>query len=145
MTTDDHLAFLRRHQPMPPASVVAIEECDGLLAAVRHFTPHPDRRCVPVFVGAVGAGTGLGMNESVSQVLQAHDPGQVVASLRAGQEGSDAAEYRCIWWGNGRGCLGAGGFVRPLARHHDEDVREAPLAFLELIPPTTERRRSGGR
>lgn len=133
-TADDYLDFLRAHQPMPPDEAVTAEQCDAFVAALRHFESHPDPRCLPLFVGAVGRGTGLGMYEDIPLVLRAHDPAQVAACLRVGLEGTSEVQSRCCWWAADVEAWELAAVVRPLAGRPDPDVRAAAQAFLDVAP-----------
>jgi|GEM_PF-3824193 len=123
---------------MPPDVALTSEQCKAFVAAVRYFVAHPDPRCLPLFVGVVGPGTGLGMYEEISLVLWSHDRRQVTACLRVGLEGSDTEKYRCCWWAADIDAWELAGLVRPLVDHPDVDVQEAALAFLELAPKAAE-------
>lgn len=117
---------------MPPDIAITAEECNTFVTALKYFEAHPDPRCLPLFIGAVGPGTGLGMYEAISQVLLAHDRRHVAACLRVGLEGSDVAKFRCCWWAADIDAWELAGLVRPLMDHRDEDVRDAARTFLEL-------------
>lgn len=81
MTTDEALAFLAAHQPMPATS-----EFDEATVAqydhIRHFfRQHPDSRCVPLFLHAFGEGDCHGIYALVDDTLRAHPSSVVIPHI----------------------------------------------------------------
>jgi hypothetical protein len=77
MTTDEALQFLREHQPMPDDHHITEEEGRTFIAILAHFEAHPDERCLPLLVGSVAPGTGLGMYQHIRFVFHRF-PAEVV-------------------------------------------------------------------
>jgi hypothetical protein len=82
MTNDEALDFLRVHQPLPSGRGKADDSLIARFDEVRkHFLAHPDPRCVPLLLGAMGDGYGHGVYQLVEDTLRAHPDEVVVASL----------------------------------------------------------------
>lgn len=84
MTTEQGLAFLQAHQPMPDdrdLSEALIREYD---AVRQFFMDHPDPRCIPLFLTSFGAGDGLGVYQLVEDVMRPFSRETVVPHLQRG-------------------------------------------------------------
>ena len=133
MNTEEALTFLTNHQPMPGDLDISDAESAQFAELIEHFESNPDPRCIPLLINAVSKNTGLGMYEHIKFVLIAHSKDQVVPHLREGLlHGNDGVKYRCCWWATDIDAWELEDLIRPLARHDDEDVREAANSFLEL-------------
>ena len=95
MTTDEVLQFLRDHQPLPPEDRIAEETIGRLDEVIAHFEANPDEQCVPLLLGALGAGTGLGTYHYVVNVVRTYPPEVVVPALDLAL-GRDDADTR-VW------------------------------------------------
>ena len=133
MNTEQALAFLAEHQPMPADGDISESECDAFCALLQHFEEYPDPRCLPLLINSVSNETGLGMYENIRFVLLAHNEGDVAAHLLQGlTHGNDGVKYRCCWWAGDVMAWDLADAISPLTEYEDEDVREAAAAFLEL-------------
>lgn len=84
MTTEQGLAFLQAHQPMPDdqdLSEALIREYDEVR---QFFMAHPDPRCIPLFLTSFGAGDGFGVYQLVEDVVRPFSRETVVPYLQHG-------------------------------------------------------------
>jgi HEAT repeat protein len=139
MTTTQALAFLQQHQPLPPDEMLAqnlvlIETYDEVR---KHFTAHPDPRCVALFLNSFGDRDGLGVYQLVDSAFYPLDYDLVVRALFHQLEKGDTLPQSVLYW-NVNLCMP---FVdvtlrEPLARllaHSDVDIRLAAIGALSLI------------
>jgi hypothetical protein len=70
METSEALEFLARHQPMPDDEHLDQTTMDTYEAVRKHFLEHYDERCVPLFLGSFGEGSGWGVYQLVEDVLR---------------------------------------------------------------------------
>lgn len=133
MTSDEAIAFLEQHQPMPSDFDITDAEGEMYANLLKHFEDCPDDRCVPLLINSVSADTGLGMYEHIKFVLMAHSSDAVIPHLREGLlHGSTGVKYRCCWWAADVDAWELEPLIRPLLQHENEDVHESASAFLEL-------------
>src|SRR6516162_9871217 len=84
MTTEQALAFLQAHQPMPDdrdLSEALIRKYDEIR---QFFLAHPNPRCIPLFLTSFGAGDGLGVYQLVEDVVRRFSRETVVPHLQHG-------------------------------------------------------------
>jgi hypothetical protein len=81
MTTDEALAFLAIHQPMPPDTGLSEELVTRYDEVRRHLAEHPDPRAPGLLLGSFGDGSGFGVYQLVADVLRLHDRDAVVDAL----------------------------------------------------------------
>jgi hypothetical protein len=135
MTTDQALEFLKQHQPMPDD--FAITDTDGatFAAILQHFQEHPDERCIPLLMGSVSEGTGLGMYQHIRFVFHRFPPDVVGPYILGALRSSDP----CV---RGRGVDWALDCVWPellpdlqriVASAEDEGAHELAQAAIERI------------
>jgi len=134
MSTDDYLAFLAAHQPMPRDADITDDEGTTFIAALKHFEMHPDARCIPLLINSVSQDTGLGMYEHITFALLAHPRDAVLPHLERGLRSDQLGViYRCCWWSTDFHAWEFAPLVRAcVVTSSDEDIREAAKAFLEL-------------
>jgi hypothetical protein len=133
MKTEDAIAFLKSHQPMPSDHEITDAEGAAFSEIIKHFEQNPDPRCIPLLIGAVSKNTGLGMYEHIKFVLMAHSKDEVAPHLRYGLcHGNDGTKYRCCWWACDVDAWELEDVIRPLVDHEDEDIQDAASTFLEL-------------
>lgn len=83
MITDDALAFLFEHQPMPSDDLLT-EALARRFEKVRgHFETVVDERCVPLLLNSFGRGSGFGTYQLVRFALARQPRAAVVAALPA--------------------------------------------------------------
>jgi hypothetical protein len=83
MRTEDALAFLAQHQPMPDDSVLDDDTIRRYEEVRLHFVSHPDDRCVALLLNSFGDGNGFGVYQLVDDVLRGHPRTVVTAALRS--------------------------------------------------------------
>jgi hypothetical protein len=133
MTSDEAIAFLKAHQPMPSDYAISEEDGSRFAAILKHFESHPDARCVPLLIRSVSPDTGLGMYEHIKFVFFQHTKEDVVPHLRhALKTGSDAQKARCCWWATDIAAWELRAEIEGFVTSNDEDLRDAAEAFLEL-------------
>lgn len=81
VNTEQALEFLRKHQPMPPELELTQEQIDQYDAVRQHFIKYPDPRCVPLFLGSFGEGTGYGLYQLIDDVLRMYPEHFVIGEL----------------------------------------------------------------
>lgn len=133
MNSEEAIAFLRQHQPMPSDFDITNEEGETFARILKHFQSHVDDRCIPFLIRSVSTDTGLGMYEHINSVLIFHSRDAVVPHLRDGLlDGSAGVKYRCCWWAADVDAWELAPLIEPLLTHENEDVRESAAAFLQL-------------
>ena len=154
MTTDEALAFLAAHQPMPncPASPgepeLTDELCNRCIDALDCFsdeTNRPDPRCIPLLLGSFPDRTGIGMYNRVEEVVMRY-PADVVVPHLEGTLRSDRSGVR-YWSAQIVASFPDPRLIEPLAallRDDDRDVRFfAVVALAEIdsarVTPQLER------
>jgi hypothetical protein len=131
MGTEEYLAFLEAHQPMPGDDVITEAEGNTFDQALKHFEAHPDPRCVPLLINAVSKSTGLGMYEHIKFTLLAHPRDLVLPHLQKALRSTNAGVvYRCCWWCGDFDAAELAADVQAVLTHPDEDVQIAAAAFL---------------
>ncbi len=117
---------------MPDDTEITDEEGSTFADIIEHFESNPDRRCIPLLVGAVSENTGLGMYEHIQFALLAHAKADVIPHLREGlRHGNNGTKYRCCWWAIDLDAWELEDLIIPLADHSNEDIRDAARAFIE--------------
>ena len=118
---------------MPSDEKITQDECDKFIEAINFFKNHQSNECVPLFIFSVSEETGLGMYESISDVLMAQDKEIVKKYLRLGlQTGNDGVKYRCCWWASDIDAWDLEQEISLLINHANEDIRDAAKAFVQL-------------
>ncbi|BDM64253.1 hypothetical protein NFHSH190041_17050 [Shewanella sp. NFH-SH190041] len=134
MKSSELLTFLDARQPMPSDKLITKEECNTFIEAINYFKSHKSNKCIPLFIFSVSDITGLGMYESISDVLMFQDNEYVKKYLRLGlKTGSDAVRYRCCWWASDIEALDLDKEIIPLVNHANQNVGDAAKAFVQLI------------
>lgn len=82
MTNDEALAFLKSNQPMPADKAGPPEIFRRYDEVREHFLSTSDDRCVPLFLGSFGEGSGFGIYQLVEDVLRRYPRKLVVDALR---------------------------------------------------------------
>lgn len=78
------LDFLASHQPMPKDEHLSDDVIRKFDAVRRHFIGHPDKRCLPLMLGALppdGKSSGFGVYQLLDDLLRAHETEDVLAAL----------------------------------------------------------------
>ena len=133
MDTEPALSFLKAHQPMPSDTSITDEDGAAFAEVLRHFETEHDERCIPLLIHSVSPDTGLGMYEHIKFVLMAYPSEQVVPQIRRGlADGNDGVRSRCCLWAADVSAWELIDLIHPLTAHHDEDIRLAAQAFVEL-------------
>lgn len=132
-TTDQALAFLRQHQPLPPTEGMGADLLDRFEEVRRHFVDAPDERAIPLLLGALSQGDGHGVFQRVEDCLQQH-PVHVVALHLAAvlREGRPESQYWAATFA--MGCPHED-LIRPLGelvRTGDRECRTAAIMALDL-------------
>jgi HEAT repeats len=97
MTTDEAIAFLQQHQPMPPDDDWSQELADEFLSVCKYLSKHPDLRTVPLMLNCFGNGDGLGLYSEVEVALDRFPVDVVVQHLRKALESSQVSvRRRCL-------------------------------------------------
>ena len=129
---EDYLDFLADHQPMPSDYEISVAEGEYFAAALKYFEAHIDDRCVPLFINAVSAQTGLGMYEHIKFVLMGQRKSVVVEHLKAALKSANPhIVFRACWWAVDVQAAELTEQIRELVKHDDEDVRFAATSFME--------------
>jgi hypothetical protein len=81
MDVEEALKFLAQHQPMPSDANLTQELMDRYDEVRRYFLTHEDARCVPLFLGSFGDGSGWGVYQLVENVLRRYPSSVVVPAL----------------------------------------------------------------
>ena len=69
MTTEEAIAFLRAHSPLPSDAELSQALLDKLGAVVDHFRSQSDARCIGPLLESMGQGTGCGIYLEVHRML----------------------------------------------------------------------------
>jgi hypothetical protein len=85
-TTSEALEFLRKHQPMPSDYDISNEEADTYVAVLQHLEENPSAESIPLLIGSLGDGCGLGMYQHVRLVLMKLPRELVARHLRTALE-----------------------------------------------------------
>lgn len=91
MTTEEALAFLRLHQPLPATRHIDEVLLKKFNEVCVHFSKHPDARCVPLLLNAFGEGDGHGVYQLVIDAIRVHPEELVVENLLAGLRSSHSS------------------------------------------------------
>jgi hypothetical protein len=139
MTTAEALAFLQLYQPLPSDEVLGQNTAiiDTYWAVIKHFTNHPDERCVPLLLNSFGKGDGLGVYQMVDDALLPLDPQIVMKALLHNLARSVELTQPVLYW-NPNLCLAFANvemqeYLAPLLFHTDIDVRMATIIALSGI------------
>lgn len=81
METQEALDFLARHQPLPDDDQLDQATMDRYNDVRRHFLEHYDERCIPLFLGSFGNGSGWGVYQLVEDVLRNYPTDVVIREL----------------------------------------------------------------
>lgn len=118
---------------MPSDEKITQDECDKFIEAIDFFKNYLSNECVPLFIFSVSEETGLGMYESISDVLMAQDKDVVKKHLRLGlQIGNDGVKYRCCWWASDIDAWDLEQDISPLINHANADISDAAKTFIQL-------------
>lgn len=134
MRIEKHLDFLKAHQPLPDdrdASAVLFHEFE---AARKFFAEELDEQAVPLLIGALGNGDGLGIYPMVETTLLAYPGDVVIKALRDGLN-SDHASVR-YWSAQFSANYANGGLLEELVAAYgrgDVDTRTAVVTAIECI------------
>ena len=133
MTTEQALAFLRQHQPLPATDDMSAELLDRFEAVRQHFVDFPNEQAIPVLLGALSQGDGHGIFQRVEDCLQQH-PAQVVVPYLAAvlREGRPEAKYWAATFAMGFPHEDLVGPLGDLARTGDTESRTAAIMALDL-------------
>ncbi len=131
--TDEALAFLRQHQPLPPTEDMGADLLDRFEEVRRHFVDAPDERAIPLLLGAVSQGDGHGVFQRVEDCLQQHPTHVVVPHLAAVlQEGRPEARYWAATFATAFPHADLIGPLGELVRTGDRECRTAAIMALDL-------------
>jgi hypothetical protein len=132
-TTDQALAFLQQHQPLPPTADMSAQLLDRFEEVRRHFVDAPNERAIPLLLGALSEGDGHGVFQRVEDCLQQHPSHVVVPHLAAMlRHGRPAARY---WAATFAMEYPHRDLIEPLAalvRTADKECRTAAIMALDL-------------
>ncbi len=131
MNTEQALAFLLMHQPLPSTNKMSKELLSQFDQVRRHLIVNPDTRCLGPLLGALGEGDGHGVYQLVDQCLRAYEKATVVSALRSALE-SEVASVR-MWAAELSAEYPDDALVSPLeqlARSGAEDARLSALIAL---------------
>lgn len=132
-TTDQALAFLQEHQPLPPTGEMSAELLDRFEAVCRHFVDAPDERTIPLLLGALSQGDGHGVFQRVEDCLQQHPADVVVPHLAAVlREGRPEAQYWAATFAMGFPHAELVGPLGRIARDGDTESRTAAIMALDI-------------
>lgn len=81
MTEEEAIAFLAKHQPMPPDHELTDEQISKYAEACRYFRDHLDPRCIRLLLQSFGDGTGMELYKHVDEVLWLYPKDLVVRDL----------------------------------------------------------------
>lgn len=76
-----HLAFLRQHQPFPIDTEVTQDQLDRFSAAHQYFIDNVDPRCLRLFLGAMGGGTGCGRFQLLDNLFRDYPRSEVISAI----------------------------------------------------------------
>lgn len=132
-TTDQALAFLQQHQPLPPTADMSAELLDRFDEVCQHFVDAPDERAIPLLLGALSKGDGHGIFQRVEDCLQQHPTHIVVPHLAAVlREGRPEAKYWAATFASGFPHADLIGPLGELVRTGDTECRTAAIMALDL-------------
>jgi hypothetical protein len=83
LTREEAFACLRGHAKLPASGEVNALDLARYQDLADYFIQHPDRECLPMWLGAMRADTAEEFGLLVSEVLAAHERCDVVASLQS--------------------------------------------------------------
>lgn len=127
------LSFLASQQPMPDDANIIKKECNQFIQAIEFFKANKSNQCIPLFIFSISEHTGLGMYESISDVLIYQDQECVIKHLRLGlQNGNDTVKQRCCWWALDINAWGLEKDIALLTKDENEDTASAAKAFISL-------------
>jgi HEAT repeat protein len=81
MKKQQALAFLKKHQPLPPDSRLTQNVAEHYDEILRYFLQYPDTDCIPLFLNSFGDGDGLGIYVLIEDVIQQFAIDEVVPYL----------------------------------------------------------------
>lgn len=132
-TTDQALAFLQQHQPLPPTEDMSVELLDRFEEVRQHFVDVPDERSIPLLLGALSKGDGHGIFQRVEDCLQQHPTHVVVPHLAAVlQGGRPEAQYWAATFATGFPHADLVSPLGELVRTGDTECRTAAIMALDL-------------
>jgi HEAT repeat protein len=76
------LAFLERHQPLPPDDQLSAELIRNYDEVRKFFIEHPDSRCIPLFLNSFGGESCFGVYQLVEDVFRPFPPEAIVSHLK---------------------------------------------------------------
>lgn len=133
ITTDQALAFLQQHQPLPPTGEMSAELLDRFEEVRQHFVDAPDERAIALLLCALSQGDGHGVFQRVEDCLQQHPMHVVVPHLAdVLQEGRPEAQYWAATFAMG---FPHGDLIGPLGelvRTGNTECRTAAIMALDL-------------
>jgi HEAT repeat protein len=135
MDTEEALAFLSRHQPLPPDAGWTDELAERYAEVRDYFAHSPDPRCIPLLLNSFGQGSGFGNYQLVEDVMAQFPADLVVPNLvEALRHGTPSVRYWCAqiaaYFPESR----LVGPLRDLLMTGDEDSQLAAVTALERIP-----------
>jgi HEAT repeat protein len=134
MDTEEALAFLRSHQPLPPDTLITEELLKEYSEVRNYFRRSPDPRCIPLFLNSFGQGSGFGTYQLVEDVIKQFSADEVVPHLIAAlQNGSSSVRYWCAQIAANFPQTELIDPLRDLLLNGDEDGRTAAVTALEFI------------
>ena len=81
MKKEEALAFLKKHQPLPPDEKLTQDIADQYDDIRRYFLQYPDKECIPLFLNSFGEGDGFGIYVLIEDVIQQFATEKVVPYL----------------------------------------------------------------
>jgi HEAT repeat protein len=114
MTCDEAIAFLHAHQPMPDCEELTDELADTYIEVLDYFSEHPDVRCIPLLLNSFPDDPGVGMYQTVENVLEQFDPDEMVPHLVQSLQSKRFGV--CYWSAQIAASFPDGRLVDPLAR-----------------------------
>jgi HEAT repeat protein len=135
MDTEEALAFLSRHQPLPPDSGWTDELAERYAEVREYFAHSPDPRCIPLLLNSFGQGSGFGNYQLVEDVMAQFPADLVVPNLvEALRHGTPSVRYWCAQIAANFPESGLVDPLRDLLMTGDEDSQLAAVTALERVP-----------
>jgi HEAT repeat protein len=82
MNTDEALAFLKGHQPLPATDEISEALLRRFDEVCAFFAENPDERCVGLLLNAFGRGDGHGVYQMVEDTILKQDRNVVISALQ---------------------------------------------------------------